>query len=987
MCLETELISTKGFHYLPGRFRVLIPAVKGDGAKARFLAAELNKLNHVAGYINPVTGRLLMVYDVERLNPASILESIAQTVVKLNKKFHPFRQISPNGKAAAVRKKAVPDTIPWNLLAPQRVLQLTGTSPKEGLTPAEAARRLAVYGPNQLVQRSGKSVLEMLLGSFQGFMSKLLLGAAAVSFVVGGTTDALVITTIVILQAGLETLQEYRAEKSLEALKELSAPAAEVIRGGEILKLPAAEIVPGDLIRLAAGDRIPADARMLESSHLLTDESCLTGESIPVRKNAAVQKDAELLTADKLNMVFAGTNITRGKALAVVTATGMETEMGKIAALLAESSREKTILHRQMEFLGQKTTNLVLFSVGAIIAVGMLRRRPLGELLSTGVSLAVGAIPEGLPAVVTVALAFGVQRMAKRNAIVRRLSAVETLGSVTAICADKTGTLTANEMTVKQIFTGGEFFAVTGEGYNPTGSFYQGGKKVAPHQNAALSQTLLSGALCNNARLKERERGFWEVAGDPTEGALLTLAAKGGLQPHFLSSSFERAAEKAFDSNRKMMSVICRDRKNRLVVHSKGAVESVLPKCRAMLLADGGTAPLDAAKRKVILNAAQKMAGSALRVLALAGGNWRGLGNLEEDLIFTGLVGMFDPPRRGAAAAVQRCKEAGIKVIMITGDHQNTAEAVAQKLGLLTQGRVCSGRALQKISERELLKMIEDVAVFARTTPEQKLRIVRALQKRGHIVAMTGDGINDAPAVKEANIGIAMGHSGTDVTREAAGITLSDDNFTTIVAGVEEGRSVAANIGKATRYILPGNWGQVLAVFLASVSGYATPLVPSQILWINLVTEGFPALALAADPPNPHCMKKGPIRMQQVLFPKKASGYMAYKALLSGLTTYGLYAGGLSLFGWSKAKAQSMAFAHVVMSRTLSIFDMRGRKTGKAKNPYILPAAGLSTAMLLLTLYLPFLNPIFKTVPLQPRDWGMLGISAGVLSRLDRWFR
>jgi Ca2+-transporting ATPase len=995
---ERGYISSDHFHYLPGRFRVGVPVLKGKPAQARNLATQLGMVaGIVSGEVNPVTGRVLLVYNPSQVNPRFLLKFISQNVARLYPqpariRTRPGRSVS-NAPPAPARNREMltqPQSVPWHSLEPKQVLRLTGTPASTGLSKTTAIGRLKVFGPNELAENDHKSFWEMLTEPFKGFMTKLLTGAAFVSFLVGETMDAAVIVTIVILQTGLETVQGYRAEKSLAALKELSAPLAKTVREGRIVKIPARDLVPGDLIQLEAGDRVPADARLLESNNLLTDEASLTGESIPVVKDSALQPKYNLLTADKTNMIFAGTSVTSGKALAVVTATGMKTKMGNIAAMLETVRHEDTFLHKQMESLGKKTTGLVLISIGAIILTGLLRQRPLIGLLSTGVSLAVSAIPEGLPAVVTVGLAFGVQRMARRNAVVRRLSAVETLGGVTAICSDKTGTLTANEMTVKQIYAGGEFFSVSGEGYRPDGQFFHnGGCRINPENCPVLKQSLLIGALCNNAELKQKKNGYWNVLGDPTEGALLTLAAKGGLWPDLLKNQFCRQRELVFDAERRMMSVICRDSEAHSVIYTKGAPESLLTRCSG-ILKDGSIAPLNAEQRRRILEANRIMAGRALRVLALAvkvlenkDPNEAG----EDNLIFAGLVGMADPPRRGVPEAIRQCQAAGIKVVMITGDHQNTAAAIAKKLGLLQRGKLLSGQVLEELSDQKLGKMVNQIAVYARTSPSQKLRIVKALQKQGHVVAMTGDGINDAPAVKEADIGIAMGRSGTDVTREAAGITLSDDNFTTIVAGVEEGRTVAANIGKATRYVLPGNWGQVLAVFLASVSGFSAPLVPSQILWINLVTEGFPAMALAADPPHPDCMKEAPYRPEALIFSGNANRRIIQKALLSGLTAYGVYAGGLTVFNWDQARAQTMAFSHLVISRVLNIFDSRCNYGGRVKNPYILPAASLSTAMLLLTLYIPWLNPIFKTIPLGLCDWGLLGVSAGIAGRLDSLLR
>ncbi|NLJ79453.1 MAG: HAD-IC family P-type ATPase, partial [Firmicutes bacterium] len=703
MCLETELISTEDFHFLPGRIRVAVPVIKNNPEKAGLLANELEKIAGVGGYANPLTGRVLLLYDPRLLEAGSLLDTLAQGVAAVNRGQVDRRPLL----TAASDLQAGP---PWHILEPGKVLELTNTPPEQGLSEQAARQRLELFGPNQLEGEVKKSLLGMFSESFRGFMPKLLLGAAAVSWFVGEKIDAFVITGIVMLQTALEAIQGFRAEKSLEALKELSAPRAKVIREGKTVCIPAEGLVPGDLIQLEAGDLVPADARILESSHLLTDESCLTGESIPVVKDLAVQKDPRLFTADRLNMLFAGTSVTKGKVLAVVIATGMGTEMGRIATLLSAEGQEKTPLHRQMELLGQRTTRLVLLSVGGIISVGLLRRQPLGRLLSTGVSLAVGAIPEGLPAVVTVALAFGVQRMAQRNAIVRRLSAVETLGGVTTICSDKTGTLTANEMTVKKIYADGKVYTVSGEGYNPLGNFYEQKRLIDPRKHPALQQILFGAAVCNNAQLGQKKSGHWEVMGDPTEGALLALAAKARIWPGS-SREFTKLRENSFDPARRMMSVVGTDPQGRVSIYAKGAAESLLQRCTSHF-AGGRIVPLDSFGRRNILEAGRAMGGEALRVLCLAAKFCGQEAETSEDnLVFLGLVGMTDPPRRGVKTALRQCRQAGIRVIMITGDHQDTAEAIARQLGLLEQGRVLTGHELEEIPSSDLAKKIKEISV------------------------------------------------------------------------------------------------------------------------------------------------------------------------------------------------------------------------------------------------------------------------------------
>lgn len=1005
------------FHLIPGRLRLSVPGLLYNQSVADELARRLGVIPGIRiGYINPVSGRALIYFEHNKINLAYLLEILLRLPSQTRPDTGRLRQpasakgglvpISPGEGRSELSKQ----TALWHTMPVQEVCRVLKTSPDRGLPIPVAEQRLQKYGPNQLADKAQSSLFQMMLESLQGFMTKLLMLAAGVSLLVGESSDALVIVVIVALQAVIEGVQGYRAEKSLAALKELSAPVANVLRDGKLARLAAWRLVPGDIIVLEAGDRVPADARLVQVSNLMTNEACLTGESLPIIKNAGVLQESRLAIGDRDNILFSGTSVTGGRGLAAVVATGMNTEMGKIASLLKEVEAEPTVLQKQMETLGKKITRAVAASVGIIAVINLVQGRPLLEILRTGVSLAVGAIPEGLPAVVTVSLAAGVRRMVRRKAVVRRLPAVETLGSTTVICTDKTGTLTQNEMTVKEVYTDGEFFNVTGEGYKPTGMFLQGDRRIEPEEVSDLLTALKAGALCNNAELRKARDGRWETAGDPTEGALLTAAAKAGLWWEDLKQRFCRHREIAFDSSRRMMTVVCLEPEGSYGVYVKGAPDTVIDHC-SRIIRGGEAVPLDLRTRQKILTANEQLADKALRVLALAwrtlpektgptekeSGNPDGQGkegtgtdlteaDLESDLIFAGLIGMADPPRAEVKAAIRKCHEAGVKVVMITGDHQKTAEAIAQKLGILQQGKSITGEALAAISEAQLVVEVERIVVYSRTSPDQKLRIVRALKQRGHIVAMTGDGVNDAPAVKEADIGVAMGFAGTDVTREAAGITLSDDNFATIVAGIEEGRTVGDNLAKSVRYVLSGSLGQVLAVFLASMAGLPTPLLPPQILWINLVTEGLPAMALTGDPPQPNCMQRPPVPPESRFFARN-SHEIVRKGVLTGLSTFGLYAGGVEFAGWSPGKARTMAFSHLVMGRVFHIFDSRRSRDNTdgtlSKNPYLLPAAGLSTAMLLLTMYFPFFRPFFSTVPIGLGDWALIGLTSGLAGRVD----
>lgn len=982
-------------HILPGRLRLHVPGLTGNQNIAQKLARQLSGIAGIkTGRVNPVTGRILVLFDPRKMNLNKLIEKILCFSPPSRHLDHQATRAEVAAALAAApgppvtpQRHTPPRSIPWHVLETQQVLSVLETGVKSGLPPETIQKRLSKTGPNELAGQAPPSLSALLLEPFKGFMSKLLLAAAGVSLLAGKHSDALVIAVIVGLQAIMEAIQGYRAEKSLAALKELSAPAASVIRGGVQSKIPARLLVPGDIIVLEAGDRVPADARLLETCNLMTDEASLTGESIPVIKDITPCRQTGLGTGDKENMIFTGTNITAGRGLAVVVATGMNTEMGKIARMLKDVKAGPTGLQKQMEITGQKVTKLVLISVGAIAAIGFLKGKPLLEILRTGVSLAVGAIPEGLPAVVTISLAFGVQRMVRRNAVVRKLPAVETLGGTTVICTDKTGTLTKNEMTVKKIYCDHKFYQITGEGYQPAGRFLYRDQPVKHHTAPALIKALEAASLCNNAALYCKQNHGWTVQGDPTEGALLTAAAKAGIWWEDLQSKHCRHKEIVFNSTRRMMTVICLDPNQKYMAYTKGAPDTVINHCTRMFR-DNRVVPMDEQTKKKIILAGEILAGKALRVLAVA---WRELDKepglddqqLEEELIFAGLFGMADPPRPGVREAIHKCHQAGIGVVMITGDHKKTAQAIAQKLGILQNGITITGEQLDRFSDGQLLAASNKIRVYARTSPAQKLRIVRALKKRGHIVAMTGDGVNDAPAIKEADIGLAMGLAGTDVTREAAGMTLSDDNFTTIVAGIEEGRTVKKNIAKSTRYILTGNSGQVVAVFLSAVAGLTTPLVPSQLLWINLVTESLPAVALVADPPDKGCMHRPPDPPGENIFNKGVQKEIIRKGILCGITTFSVYAGSL-LAGWTTVKAQTMSFSHLVMSRVFNIFE-NGKTTGggKRQNPYILPAAGLSTAMLMLTMYVPALRPLFSTVPLGFADWAVIGLTSGLAGKME----
>ncbi|WP_235919119.1 cation-translocating P-type ATPase [Heliomicrobium undosum] len=943
---------------------------------------------------------------------------------------------------------AAPDK-PWHQLTYEELCRALIAGP-QGLNEREAEERLGRVGPNALREAEAVPLWRRLLAQFTDFMILVLLAATAISAFLGEMADAITILVIVVMNAVLGFVQEYRAEQSLEALKKLTAPEARVLRENREMRVAAHTIVPGDVVLLEAGDRVPADLRLLEVHDLEIDESPLTGESLPVCKQPDPITAAGVGIGDMDNMAFSGTSVTRGRGRGLVVATGMQTEMGRIAHLIESVGDDMTPLQRRLDELGKILVVLCLAICLVVVAIGLYQGEPVYRMVLTGVSLAVAAIPEGLPAIVTIVLAIGVQRMIRSRAIIRKLPAVETLGCATAICSDKTGTLTQNQMTVRQVWVSGERVDVSGQGIEPVGEFFAerhdlavgaegagvgfaggtgfaggaGASRVAgvavltgganqlrnstgPGDAATgtgwadLDDLLRASVLCNNARLTggepsrsrkgasfwgsrkknggEAPAGDWALMGDPTEGALLVLAAKGGFLHQDVEAEFDRVEELPFDSDRKRMTVIVRDGKGQMMAFVKGAPETVLSRC-AFARWNGSEAPLDDDRRRRILDENERMADEALRVLAIAcrplpaGMPVDKLMEIaEEDLTFLGLAGMMDPPRPGVRQAVERCGQAGIRTIMITGDHPVTALAVARELGISSRSdEVLTGACLDELDDRQLEEKVPRVAVYARVSPAHKLRIVRALKSRGHVVAMTGDGVNDAPAVKEADIGVAMGKAGTDVTKEASSMVLSDDNFVTIVTAVEQGRAIYDNIRKFIRYLLSCNAGEVLVMFLASLMALPLPLLPVQLLWVNLVTDGLPAMALGVDTPDPDVMRRPPRHPKESILAGGLGRNILIWGTYCGLATLAVFAWGIYL--GDLPLARTMAFCTLTFFQLFYVFDCRSDRysvfeLGWFTNPSLIGAVCLSGLMQLAVVYLPPLQRIFQTVPLEPTHW------------------
>ncbi len=871
----------------------------------------------------------------------------------------------------------------WYTLPVDETLERLETAP-QGLSSAEAARRLEQYGPNELATGSHTTPLAILIAQFKNIFVIILLAATLVSGVLGHGLEAVAIAVIVLFAVLLGFIQEYRAERAIEALQKMAALTATVWRDGHALEIPARELVPGDVIRLAAGDKVPADGRLLEAVNLRVEEAALTGESLAVEKAVHAIEAPDLALGDRVNMVYSGTAVAYGRGRALVTATGMQTEFGKITGLLQQVENAPTPLQENLDRVGKTLAKAALVLVSIIVLMGVLRGQPLLDMFIFGIALAVAVVPEALPAVVTISLALGIQRMVKRNALVRRLSTVETLGSTSVICSDKTGTLTKDEMTVRRVYVAGRMVSVSGSGYAPVGEFEPAGVANDPH----LHRVLAAAALASDASLLQ-ENGAWAIQGDPTEAALVVVAAKAGLHKVELDQLHPRLGEIPFTSETKRMTTLHDLPEGRTAV-SKGAPEVILDSCTRWL-SPAGEAPLTPPVRQAILDQAGEMAGEALRVLAVASRPAGEIQGAEHDLTFLGLLGMIDPPRPEAKQAIQVCEAAGIRPVMITGDHPVTAQAIAGELGLLKQGVVVTGAELEAMPQPEFERRVEQIEVYARVSPEHKLRVVTALQEKGHIVAMTGDGVNDAPALKKADIGIAMGITGTDVSKEAADMTLTDDNFSSIVAAVEEGRGIFGNIRKYLMYLLSSNIGEIGLMGGAALFALPTPLSAVQILFVNLVTDGLPALALAVDPPERDLMRRRPRNPRTGIFTRPVVFLMLLGGIWSTIVNMTLFLWALNS-GRSQTEAMTMAFVSLALIQFFKAYNFRSDRHSILRRPFANQWLNLAVAfdflLLVLVVYLPFLRPAFETFSLTLRDWlaiGLVSLTISPVLELGKW--
>ena len=927
----------------------------------------------------------------------------------------------------------------WHSLEVNKALDLLDSNADSGLTSQDIQQRLQQYGPNELEETAGRSAWEILLDQFKNIMLLMLIGVALISGFLdlmrlqSGNLkpgevpfkDTIAILAIVILNGILGYVQESRAEKALAALKKMTSPLVRVIRDARLVEIAAKELVPGDVMQLEAGMQIAADGRLIEESNLQVRESALTGEAEAVNKQASLKLPEETSLGDRLNVVFQGTEVVQGRGKVLVTNTGMTTELGKIATMLQSVENEPTPLQQRMTQLGNVLVTGSLILVAIVVAGGVIQDRGfknIQELLEVSLSMAVAVVPEGLPAVITVTLALGTQRMVRQNALIRKLPAVETLGSVTTICSDKTGTLTQNKMVVQSVSTNNKTFRVTGEGYAPTGDFQLDGQKISPEESPEISALSVACAVCNDSVL-QKEQGEWAILGDPTEGALLTLAGKAGIEKDQWNSKLTRVAEFPFSSERKRMSVISQVQEvatseassrgvdpaiasflqsEPYLMFTKGSPELTLGRSTQIHLGNH-TAPLTEKQRQKILAENDQMASKGLRVLGFA---YKPLAQIppegsdevfEQDLVWLGLVGMLDAPRPEVRLAVQECRDAGIRPVMITGDHQLTARAIATDLGIAQEGdassnlsgvRLLTGQELQRMSDQELEQNVDLVSIYARVSPEHKLRIVQALQRRGRFVAMTGDGVNDAPALKQADIGIAMGITGTDVSKEASDMVLLDDNFATIVSATKEGRVVYTNIRRFIKYILGSNIGEVLTIASAPLIGLGgVPLTPLQILWMNLVTDGLPALALAVEPPEPDVMKRPPFSPRESIFARGLGSYIIRIGIIFAIIT-------IALMWWAYQHTHAAGYQgdpdtwKTMVFTTLCIAQMghaiairsNNRLTiemNPFSNIFVLAAVVVTTILQLMLVYVPPLRDFFGTHYLNMQELGVcIGFSA-----------
>jgi Ca2+-transporting ATPase len=986
---EAEGIGTRNESVLLQRIRIPIKSIYRNEAMCNDIGSYFDKIKGIH-YIkaNPLTAKVLVIYDERIITEGEIEKNlynylrklsssrIEEGIIKINR-----MNFNEEISTALAELPYSNDKLPsngkglWHYINRNKIKNYLNTDYNYGLSKLEVHKRTKEAGLNVLSEKKRKSLIKKIIENLNDTSTKLLLGVSGISFLLGHIVDAVAVLGIVIVETFFSVLQQHKAENSILSLKDMLVNKALVIRDGIEHEIEAKRLVPGDIILIEAGDKVPADARIIECTDLKTSEASLTGESTAIIKNCSeCNKYTEL--GDRSNMIYMGTDVVGGRGKAVIVATGMRTEIGKIATMLQGINNESTPLQRRMlKFTSKLTKYAFIFSLGAA-AVGLLTGRSLGQVLTLAVSFSIGALPESLPAVVTVAMGISVQRLSQRNVIVKKINAVETLGCANVICCDKTGTLTMNEMTVKQLYVDNSLYGFTGSGYNPSGKIRL--IEGEPNKEKELEKLLTCGVLCNNSKLTQVEKGKWSIQGDPTEGAIVTAARKIGLNEDLLREEYCRVKEIPFDSDRRCMTVIVKEEEG-YTAYCKGSFTSVIDKCSTIY--DNGKIRLfTSTDKERITRIRDEMTDEALRVLAFAYKKLDSKGdNINNNFTFLGFSGMEDPPRPGAREAIKKCHKASIKVVMITGDNKNTAAAIGKQLGLLNHGLVLSGAELEDMTDEELDSKIRDIQVFARTSPKQKLRIVKAFKRFGYVVAMTGDGVNDAPAIKEANIGIAMGKNGSDVARDSADIVLVDDKFSTIVTAVLEGRATSNNIKNTMKYLLAGSLGEIIAIGACAIAAGTLPLLSIQILWINVICETIMGSTIALEPPSEEVMENKPEKKDAPLIYKKMGTEILRRSLGIGLSSFGLYSL-YNFLGGSPAKARTMAFSNLICSQIVNAYGCRGNKKS-LPHRYMNRAAVACIAMLAGILYIPFLSSIFGTVSITGTDWLMLG-GASALSRI-----
>ncbi len=872
----------------------------------------------------------------------------------------------------------------WYKKGIEEALIALNVDPGEGLNDREAELRLNKYGSNELKEEKGTTFLSKLVAQFSDFLVLILIGAAIVSMAMGESRDAIVILVVVVINALLGIYQEGKAEKALDALKKMTSPDAKVIRAGKTVIIPAHTLTPGDIVLLDAGNIVPADLRLIESSNLRIEEASLTGESVPVEKKASEVHEGEAPLGDRHNMAYMSTIVTSGRGKGVVVGTGHDSEIGKIATMIQSLDDEATLLQRRLNQLGKMLGTATIGICAIVFGIGILQGREIFEMLMIAISLAVAAIPEGLPAIVTIVLAIGMNRMVKRHAIVKKLLAVETLGCTTVICSDKTGTLTQNEMTVTKIYVNNRKIDITGTGYEPKGEFKIDENGVSEDLFDNLNTLLSIGILANDARL-EKIDGMYKIIGDPTEGALVTLAGKADITCEDINKLFPRIEEIPFDSGRKMMTTFHKNFvPQRIVSFTKGAPDIIISNCG--FIKDGDEIlPFTYDMKKEVLGVNSGFAKDALRVLAFAYREYEELpddinpDSIETNMIFVGLAGMIDPPRPEVKEAIKLCKQAGINTVMITGDFRDTALAIAKSLGMAeTEDQTMTGAEINNISDEELKEAVKRIRVFARVSPEHKVRIVSALKTNGNIAAMTGDGINDAPALKRSDIGVSMGITGTDVAKKTADLILTDDNFASIVSAVEEGRVIFDNVRKFVYFLLSCNIGEIFLVFVSILLNLPVPLIPIQLLWLNLVTDSFPALALGVEKGDPNIMNQKPRNPDEPILNRRMIIGIVLQSIAVAIASFSAYWWGINRYGMNNIlEARTIAFATLILSELLMVFSTRSSRytaleIGIFSNKKLVQGVSLSFLLMLVVIYIPLLNPIFGTFPLGLSEWKII---------------